>query len=332
MKKTFFLVLFVLSFSIQSIYGQDFIYSQYFGSQSYINPALTGLFDGDYKLSSVYRSQWSAYGTNFQTLSVNAEGSFFKEKLNGSYVSIGISGFRDDMASVITNDMGRLNASFTKKIGDLVPSYLSVGTYIGMSSLNLNSNFFTTPDDISENFAKRSIQNFDMGVGANYQIVFPSTTSVFFGASVSHILPMRVSYLNNSVTKEKLINVYTSARIKASEKINFIPAVLFSYQNPNKQLNVGTNIQFYFGDYAENNSSIHFGSFIRFGNNAFDAWILQSRFDYRGLSIGASFDANMNELKSVTNGFGAWEISIAYVGLLKTKKNSRSECPAFKNF
>jgi type IX secretion system PorP/SprF family membrane protein len=332
MKKSYLSFLFILWVYSQPMFGQDFIYSQYFGSQSYINPALTGFFDGDYKFSSVYRSQWSAYGTNFQTLSVNAEGSFFKEKLNGSYLSLGLSGYRDDMASTVTNDMGRLNASFTKKIGDLVPSFLSFGTYIGMSSLNLNSKFFITPDDITESLARRSIQNFDMGVGLNYQIVFPSTSSIFIGAAISHVLPMRVSYLNNSVLKEKLLNVYTSARIKAGERVNFIPSVLFSYQNPNKQLNAGTNVQFYFGDYAENNSSIQFGSFIRFGNNAFDAWIFQSRMDYRGLSIGASFDVNMNDMKIVTNGFGAWEISIAYTGLLKTNKKTRLDCPSYKNF
>src|SRR5215203_2490563 len=42
-------------------------FSQYYMYPSWLNPALTGAFDGDYRVSGIYRSQWNNLSSSFVT-------------------------------------------------------------------------------------------------------------------------------------------------------------------------------------------------------------------------------------------------------------------------
>jgi hypothetical protein len=57
-----------------------------------------------------------------------------------------------------------------------------------------------------------------------------------------------------------------------------------------------------------------------------------ARLEYNGFMLGLSYDHNLNELSSATNGFGALELSLGYIGLIERAFKSRSDCPNTKNF
>src|SRR5690242_843896 len=46
-------------------------FSQFYVYPSYLNPALTGVFDGTYRVSGIYRNQWSGITTPFSTPGVS---------------------------------------------------------------------------------------------------------------------------------------------------------------------------------------------------------------------------------------------------------------------
>ena len=48
-------------------------FSQYYVYPSWLNPALTGIFDGQYRVSGVYRSQWGSITTPFTTYGATGE-------------------------------------------------------------------------------------------------------------------------------------------------------------------------------------------------------------------------------------------------------------------
>lgn len=58
MKKLSIYVIVLLCFT-QSVKAQDHIYSQFYNAPQYLNPALTGQFNGDFRLNINYRSQWT---------------------------------------------------------------------------------------------------------------------------------------------------------------------------------------------------------------------------------------------------------------------------------
>jgi hypothetical protein len=48
-------------------------FTQYYIHTSWLNPALTGLFDGDYRVAGIYRNQWGNMGSPFSTIGASAE-------------------------------------------------------------------------------------------------------------------------------------------------------------------------------------------------------------------------------------------------------------------
>src|SRR5260221_14431713 len=57
-------------------------FSQYYVYPSWLNPALTGAFDGDYRVSGIYRSQWGNVSSPFSTQGLSGE---FTTNKNGNF-------------------------------------------------------------------------------------------------------------------------------------------------------------------------------------------------------------------------------------------------------
>ena len=53
-----FLVLVLVAWSTKTL-AQDLIYSQFYNAPGYLNPALSGEFEGDIRVNMIYRSQWT---------------------------------------------------------------------------------------------------------------------------------------------------------------------------------------------------------------------------------------------------------------------------------
>ena len=54
-------------------FAQDHMYSQFFNSPLYLNPALTGQFEGDLRMSLIYRNQWTTVPGNFSYVSASID-------------------------------------------------------------------------------------------------------------------------------------------------------------------------------------------------------------------------------------------------------------------
>ncbi len=61
----------ILFFLVSNAQAQDAIFSQYFASQPYLNPALTGFYDGSYRVNAHYRTQWTNINSGINTYGVN---------------------------------------------------------------------------------------------------------------------------------------------------------------------------------------------------------------------------------------------------------------------
>src|SRR6185437_4386620 len=63
-----FLLIIVMLAALKSS-GQDHMYSQFFNSPVYLNPALTGQFEGDLRMNLIYRNQFTSVPGSFNYLS-----------------------------------------------------------------------------------------------------------------------------------------------------------------------------------------------------------------------------------------------------------------------
>ena len=57
--------IFAFLLSSFTVLGQDHVYANFFESPTYLNPALTGQFQGSLRMSLIYRNQWTSLPGSF---------------------------------------------------------------------------------------------------------------------------------------------------------------------------------------------------------------------------------------------------------------------------
>jgi hypothetical protein len=75
------------------------------------------------------------------------------------------------------------------------------------------------------------------------------------------------------------------------------------------------------------NCVLHVGGFLRWK----DAFIPVVKVDMRSLSVALSYDVNVSQLKTASQGRGGFELSLSYIGFLHRNDAARDEvmCPRF---
>src|ERR1043165_3363086 len=73
--------------------AQDIHFSQFFEAPLYRNPALAGVVNADFRVQTVYRSQWNSIANAYKTTSVNAE---YKMPVSGDdFLTLGVEVYHD---------------------------------------------------------------------------------------------------------------------------------------------------------------------------------------------------------------------------------------------
>src|SRR3982751_3598055 len=76
--------------------AQDPNFSQFFVSPLTLNPALTGKFDGIYRIAGNYRNQWPTFNNAFTTATISFDAGILKDRLPDiDQFGIGLLGFTD---------------------------------------------------------------------------------------------------------------------------------------------------------------------------------------------------------------------------------------------
>jgi type IX secretion system PorP/SprF family membrane protein len=330
-KVNLILLLFILSCGLNA---QDAIFSQYFASQPYLNPALTGFYDGSYRVNAHYRTQWTNVNTGINTYGVNGEIKFGDHEGEKDFVGLGLGLYRDDLYGRVSNNTARVNLAYHKRLGyGETKHFLSIGTNLGMDYRQVNTNLiYPDPNAPAPLIQHPNIFVPNLGLGLNYQIIFPSFANVFIGGGVDHLVSDKISIFNSNVQNEKRITIYSSSRLKANDAVYLIPTFLYTNQGPHRQINFGVATQLLMREYYNYKTNFQIGVYGRLGNEGFDALIGMFRYENRGVQVGLSYDHALTELSSATGGFGALELSLGYIGVIEKVFKSRSECPNLKNF
>src|SRR6188508_2578792 len=74
MKLPVFFTAFLMVVAMQQLSAQtDPHFTQNYTYPMYINPAMAGQSSGDYRVSAIYRSQWSSMGSPYRTTGLSAD-------------------------------------------------------------------------------------------------------------------------------------------------------------------------------------------------------------------------------------------------------------------
>jgi type IX secretion system PorP/SprF family membrane protein len=289
-------------------------FSQYYVYPSWLNPALTGSFDGNYRVSGIYRSQWGNVSSPFSTKGLSFDMTTEKNLNLGASIlsqSAGNGGY--------TYTTGYINAAYTGvRFGRGEQQRIVFAIQAGLIDRRFNPAKLSygdewnsvqgyRPNTTQELTSQRKASSFDAGAGVLYFDAQPGKkANLYGGVSFSHLTRPTDNFSASGTAKLPLRStIHAGVRINMTENFSLTPNALYLTQGNASEKMVGA-----YGQYRVNGETdVLFGLNYRFE----DAFVPFAGFSYKNFTLGASYDINTSDLGKMVHGSNAFEISLSYI-------------------
>ncbi len=345
MKKILFVVLVLIT--KQSI-GQDLHLTQFYMSPLTLNPALTGVFNGNYRFTGNYRNQWSSVIANpYETLAGAIE--FSGKSGDFNRIGGGLHILSDQAgSSQLTTNIISGSVSYNFALSRNMDYYISTGLNVSYSEKHINASNLTFGNQYGDaGFDPRSSTGesiftpkysyADASLGFLWYHINGKRHNQFLGISLWHVNRPNLAFIDNDLDKlyTKIV-AHAGMEFPVSGKADMTPYLLAMKQGPHTELELGTLFKFILEERKGQilgGTNFYIGPFYRIVGNqdvfAFsDALILATKLDVGGFTFGLSYDINVSGLVPASASRGGPELAIQYTGAFK-HQNSKTFCPRF---
>ena len=344
MKKTFSaLALLLLAGISHPVLGQDIHSSQFYENAALRNPALVGIFTGDYRIGVNYRTQWSSLATPFQTTMVTGEYAFKPGKESRDFISVGLTALYDKAGEISFNSFQVLpSVNYSKAIDDDHNSYISAGVGVGYiqrsfnpASMTFNNQYNNGAYDPAaasgESFPVNKVQQFDLSAGVSFNSSLGNQNRInyYLGAGAYHITRPEESFMsdNSLINLPSRFTGQMGVDFLASENVGVTFHLNYTNQHPYQEWIGGGLLRW--GQRDDNdkrkNFTVYGGAFYRLG----DAVIPTFKFEHRGYYVTLSYDVTTSSLGQINNRAGGFEVSLFTRGFMK-RAIDKTQCPRFE--
>lgn len=346
-----FILFALLIGSVLSVSAQDARFSQTYASPLNLNPAMTGVFEGEFRVVANYRDQWSSISPTAPFRTIGASFDYRCNVANKDFLSFGVNLMRDDAgASRFTQNKGALSVSFMKMLSEgygwrAMDQYLVVGAQLGagQNGIYYNDLLFSTQFDngtqtvnpllnSQESLDETSRTYLDFNAGLMWYGVWDDRISIYAGGAIAHLNQPNISFFTET-ENDRLYRRYTGhlgGEIPIGKKLSWMPGLVFNKQGPSTQTDFGTQFRYSNNDYQE--IALRLGVWGRVVNQLEDnlsaeSIVVTTMFELDRWMIGLSYDINTSTLSRATNSRGAFEVAIIYIHPSSLRRNV--ECPTF---
>jgi len=334
---------------------QDARYSNMAASPQLINPAMTGLMNGQLRFTANYRDLYSSRLGQEGFSSVGAGLEFRRPAGNGNFFGLGLQLQQDEAgASDFKRNQGLLSFSYQQDLGRLngrgTGHFLSGGAQFGVASrgLDLNkvwfSNQYFFDDNTREAYLDTDLPTgegvsgngnslyLDANVGLGWFANFGDRMGAYVGAAAYHLTKPDVSPINgNDDLLDQRFVVHGGGELPlGSGDMSLLPAFRYMTQGPAYELLIGSNVRYTQRQWRE--VALRAGLFTQVSNQLSDspglnALIVSVGLETERLQFGLSYDISAGEVGAITNSRGGWEIGLIYVQ--PAKYRDKVICPKF---
>jgi type IX secretion system PorP/SprF family membrane protein len=335
-KKTV-IYLFFNALLLQFSFGQDIHFSQFNGSILNVSPGFTGLFNGDFRVGAIYRSQWQTVPVKYSTFSMTGEARIKPQQLAKDMVGVGVV-FNSDRAGdarygttqFYVNGsyifLGRPDSSLLISLG-MNLGFCQVGfDYSKMTFNNQYDGLQFVPSSASgEEFSYTNINFVDINLGASAQYILYGRHRFTYGMGLFHLTNPKITYQENKNSRLdfKLTN-YIGYATPVGVKTDIIGEMLLTNQGKNYELIPHASLKYYIS--RDLNQAVLGGLCFR----ARDAVVLRFGYHYKTLQSGIAYDVNVSKFTAATNRRGGFEMYVNYI--IKQKRSyiaKKRFCPVF---
>lgn len=324
------ILLFAITLSLNAS-AQDIHFTMFHASPIVMNPASAGVFEGTFRASTNYKSQWGSVANPYNTFSLTADGSFWKNKMGNAHLGAGINLYRD-VAGATNFGTTKINVSLSSILAVSDLSNISIGLTggwgqktISPEDLQWDSQFNgvtfdnALPTNESMSFQNDKFFDFAAGVVWSYGSAASSLTSfnkfkANVGAAYHHLARPEI---NNYSTPEKMYSKYVlHADMQYAEqysKLSYKPRVGIYVQGPSLEVNAGLMFRYLLKEGSKYTGNIK-GLALSLGGyyRVADAFSPSLEVEIAGFTIGYSYDLNTSGLRVASKGRGGSEFYLKF--------------------
>ena len=326
--KSFFLLVICLIVSYCSLAQVDPHFSQYYAYPLWLNPALTGVINGDGRVAINLRSQWQTINNAYKTAGISADIKATDK------IAIGIN-IIDQAAGTAGYNYLAAYSSVSYEITLSGSGYQNIlfGFQAGLINRSFDPNSLQLDDQYNSasgfqpnlpSFEKFSINNatvLDANFGVFYLDQDPQhITNAFGGISMAHLNRPHDPFgqFSGSSSIPFKYTFQAGLKINSSKFFTLTPHLIFIQQQNNQIIAAGLNSEYQ----VSRSNSLILGGMYR----VHDASIINAGYVFSNTTIGVSYDFNTSKLNTATSGQGGFELSLVYIFAGKMKGPSRI-CP-----
>ena len=288
-------------------------FTQYYMYPLWLNPALTGTMDGDYRINGNYRNQWAGISP-YNTVALSGDMTTDKN------INIGANLLNQSAGDAGYNYFtGYVSVAYTGvRFGKYGDQHLTFGLQGGWIQRKVDPSKFQFGDPTAvETLTSNSGSYFDAGAGIlYYDGALNHKFNWYGGFSMGHINKPTDAFVTHSTLKYEVPYRYTlhgGVRINISETFNLVPNALWMQQGTATESMIGV-----YGELKANESTdVLFGANMRF-NDALSPFVGVT---YNNFTLGVSYDVNTTSLGQYATGSNAnsFELSMSY--MIKKKRS-----------
>lgn len=305
-------------------------FSQYYAYPLWLNPALTGIMDGDARITGNFKDQWPTVDKGYRTGALSAD---FR---TSDKVSIGFN-IINQAAGTAGYNYFAAYGSFGYGISISPDGYrkLHFGLQAGVINRGFNPNSLqfdnqygpitgfdpTTPD--FENFSATGATVFDASAGVFYYDEDPAKiASLFGGVSIAHLNGAKDPFASEGINSKLPVRytLHGGVRIKATDFFDVTPHAIYIKQQKNQIRALGVYSELK----VQDNQGLILGGMYRVN----DAFVADAGYHFSNVVIGVSYDFNSSAFSGAISGQGGIELSVSYV-FRRHIANPAQVCPRF---
>ncbi|MEL7020288.1 MAG: PorP/SprF family type IX secretion system membrane protein [Bacteroidota bacterium] len=343
------LLIFFLFVAPFQLVAQDPYFAQFYTSPMQLNPAMIGVYEGQFRLAINYREQWgSILGDNpFRTMAASFDAR--QQVGSGDYIGFATSILRDEAGiSNFTQNRANVGVSFLKQLGGSRRyrngnQYLVAGLQagVGQNGIDFSGLWFSEQYDNeneSINFGASTGESLDqmgtgvfpdLSAGLLWYALFDDNMSIYAGAGMYHLNSPNITLLDgSSANLDSRIMAHVGGEIPLTDNLSILPAVVMMKQGSSMNTIAGGNFRYTNRDWRE--LAIRIGAWAQISNKLDEGInnahvVATAILEMERWNIGISYDLNAN-ITPATNARGAYELSLIYTHPEK-RRRGRIRCP-----
>lgn len=315
--------------------AQDLHFSQFYHNPQHLNPALTGMFEGEFRAAVLYRSQWSSVPVNYQTVAGAVDGKLLRRRSDLLSVGLMLEHDRAGDAALTWTQVGA-SAAVAHSLGADQALAAGFGLAVVQRTFDISGLSFKNQWNgeqhlpylpSGESFNRTSGMAPTLSAGLNW-LWHPDgrRPRVSAGIAAFHLNRPAISFHDEGDLRLPVrwtLQAQTSWPV--GERLDVVGFALAGAMGTAREVVAGGGLHIPWTTGAGVPAAWQFTVATRLR----DAWIPAVQLDYQNWTVGISYDWNISGFDVATNGRGGPEIAVIYrprpVPPVKTSK----ACPIF---